>query len=258
MQKGIEEPQGIESYLRSELNQVTELKLKRQKHNRSYMFMLITMVVIFIAFVIYLQTKNFVISIDILFLVLIPFYSILLLLIILARPNSEFDNRIQQLNEEIDLLGIGKESLELRAEKQFKIHQNELKRYYDQSLKQNSWIFYTGIANLFVGFIIIGVTIFLVANSDSSKGLIVGILGGIAGILTNFIALIYLKMYSGTVNSLGEFHNRLVYTNHLHYSNLLVSKIYDEELRSETWAKLALSIAEREWTVVNDKEDNKK
>jgi len=175
-------------------------------------------------------------------LIALGIYNIIFPVMTVLFPINNIELRINQLKDEIDLQGIGIDSLEARAEKQFKQHQAELKRYYDQSLRHGSWIFYIGIANLFVGFLIIGITLFLVSNKGSDGNLIVGIVGGIAGILTNFVAVIFLRMYSGTVKSLSDFHNRLVSTNHLLYSNLLVSKIFDNQLRSETWAKLALSI----------------
>lgn len=165
---------------------------------------------------------------------------------VLMSSSTQNDNRIFQIKDELELLKVDVELKELRAEKQFKSHQYELKRYYDQSLKHGSWIFFIGIANLFVGIVIIGVTFYLVSNETGDENsLIIGVVGGTAGILTNFIAAIYLKMYSGTIKSLNDFHNRLVYTNHLHYSNFLVSKINDEKLKNETWAKLALAIVER-------------
>lgn len=175
-------------------------------------------------------------------LIALGIYNIIFPLMTVLFPINNIELRINQLKDEIDLQGIGIDSLEARAEKQFKQHQAELKRYYDQSLRHGAWIFYIGIANLFVGFLIIGITLFLVSNKSSDGNLIVGFVGGIAGVLTNFVAVIFLRMYSGTVKSLSDFHNRLVSTNHLLYSNLLVSKIFDNQLRSETWAKLALSI----------------
>jgi hypothetical protein len=165
-------------------------------------------------------------------------------IIIFINLDKRFESRIFEIKDEIDLLDVGKVSSEMRAEKQFRIHGNELKRYYDQALKHGSWIFIAGISNLFIGIAIIAVTLYLVSNTSSDgNGLIIGVIGGISGILTNFIAVIFLKMYSGTIKSLNDFHDRLVFTNRMHYSNLLVSKIFDEDLKSKTWAKLALSLA---------------
>lgn len=234
--------QGIENFLQKEIINLNERKTNRQKVNKAIIITSFVFIIIAILAGLLMGTyNNF-------FVIVTAAYSLVFLLSPLIRQNTEFDNRIQQLNEELDLLKIGKESIELRAEKQFKVHQSELKRYYDQSLKHGSWIFYIGILNLIIGVGIIVLAMYLISqnNSDNnSDKILIGIIGGVAGILTNFIAAIYLRMYSGQTKSLNEFHNRLVYTNHLHYSNFLISKIYDEKLRSETWAALALSLPNR-------------
>lgn len=165
----------------------------------------------------------------------------------IARPSTLYDNQIVEIENDLDLLKIGDAFAEQRAEKQFKVHQSELKRYYDQSLKHGSWIFLVGIISLLIGFIIVGISLYLVywgPNSDSN--VIIAILGGVAGILTNFIGVIYLKMYSETIKSANEFHNRLVVSNHLHFSNFLISKIKNDDLRENTLATLALSLLNKE------------
>lgn len=43
-------------------------------------------------------------------------------------------------------------------------------------------------------------------------------------------------MYSETIKSSNEFHNRLATTHHLHFSNFLLSKIENDVLREETLA----------------------
>jgi hypothetical protein len=75
-----------------------------------------------------------------------------------------------------------------------------------------------------------------------SDKILIGVLGAIGAILSNFVAVIFVKMYSETIKSLTEFHNRLVITHYLHFSNFLVSKIRDERLREETLSKLAIEI----------------
>ncbi|MBY9086169.1 hypothetical protein KIH86_18325, partial [Paenibacillus sp. HN-1] len=96
------------------------------------------------------------------------------------------------------------------------------------------------LVSLLAGMIIVIVTITLIVNSsERDNNLIIALTGGTTGILTNFVGVVFLKMYSETVRSLNIFHNRLVTTHHLHFSNFLISKIYDRDLREQTWAKLA-------------------
>ncbi|PHD55081.1 hypothetical protein COF61_29980 [Bacillus toyonensis] len=163
----------------------------------------------------------------------------------LKRPSNEYITELQEIENELDLLSISHSSLEERSEKLFKHHHLELKRYYDENLKQSSWIFVVGIACILIGFAIIGITLyFLIANSSNEleNKIIVASVGAIGAILSNFIAVIYLKMHSETVKALTEFHNRFVNTHHFYFSNFLLSKIQNEDKREDALVELALKI----------------
>ncbi|PEC09607.1 TRADD-N-associated membrane domain-containing protein [Bacillus toyonensis] len=163
----------------------------------------------------------------------------------LSRPSMVYIVELQEIENELDLLSISHSSLEERSEKLFKHHHLELKRYYDENLKQSSWIFIVGIACILIGFAIIGVTMyFLIANSSNEleNKIIVASVGAIGAILSNFIAVIYLKMHSEAVKSLTEFHNRFVNTHHFYFSNFLLSKIQNEDKREDAFIELALKI----------------
>ena len=159
----------------------------------------------------------------------------------------EIEDRIFQLQNELDLLSLEDASIEERAEKLFRLHQFELKKYYDQTLKHSKWIFVIGIFSIVVGFIFIVISFITLIKFPErfktfSDKILIGVLGAIGAILSNFVAVIFVKMYSETIKSLTEFHNRLVITHYLHFSNFLVSKIRDERLREETLSKLAIEI----------------
>ncbi|WP_438884968.1 TRADD-N-associated membrane domain-containing protein [Bacillus cereus group sp. Bce026] len=163
----------------------------------------------------------------------------------LRMPSNEYITELQEIENELDLLSISHSSLEERSEKLFKHHHLELKRYYDENLKQSSWIFVVGIACILIGFAIIGITLyFLIANSSNEleNKIIVASVGAIGAILSNFIAVIYLKMHSEAVKSLTEFHNRFVNTHHFYFSNFLLSKIQNENKREDAIVELALKI----------------
>ncbi|PGA99653.1 hypothetical protein COL93_20280 [Bacillus toyonensis] len=163
----------------------------------------------------------------------------------LRKPSNECITELQEIENELDLLSISHVSLEERSEKLFKHHHLELKRYYDENLKQSSWIFVVGIACILIGFAIIGITLyFLIANSSNEleNKIIVASVGAIGAILSNFIAVIYLKMHSEAVKSLTEFHNRFVNTHHFYFSNFLLSKIQNEDKREDALVELALKI----------------
>jgi hypothetical protein len=69
------------------------------------------------------------------------------------------------------------------------------------------------------------------------------IITGLGGVLANFIAVIYLRMYSATVTSVGGFHQRLVTTHHLHFGNFLTAKIEATGLRDKALAEMATRLA---------------
>ncbi len=180
--------------------------------------------------------------------ILILFFIVMLVYCVLqplSRSLTAFRVELQEIENELDLLSISHSSLEERSEKLFKHHHLELKRYYDENLKQSSWIFVVGIVCILIGFAIIGITLyFLIANSSNEleNKIIVASVGAIGAILSNFIAVIYLKMHSETVKALTEFHNRFVNTHHFYFSNFLLSKIKNEDKREDAFVELALKI----------------
>ena len=159
----------------------------------------------------------------------------------------DFEIEIRQTEDELDLINSQASSIELDAQKLFKLHQLELNKYYDQTLRQSKWIFWAGLFCLFLGFGVIGLTIGFVSRNPSQDGkAAVAILGGVGAILSNFIGVVYLKMHSETVGSLTEFHNRLVKTHYLHFGNFLLAKIANLKLREASIAKVALNLSATE------------
>ena len=110
---------------------------------------------------------------------------------------SQAKQDVEDILSEIDLKNIGLEERERRAQKLFQLHQRELKRYYDQSLSQGLWIFFVGIICLILGFTVILITLYEIffSSSSTTDKIIIGVVGAVSGILTNFIAAIYMKMF---------------------------------------------------------------
>ena len=172
------------------------------------------------------------------------------------------EEEIQDIEFEKDLLRLQAIPAESRAEKLLRINQYQLRRYYDLNLSQSSWIFAVGILCILLGAGILGVTLYLVASpgapvesaeldeSSEPQGepfefeekIVLGFLGAIGTILTEYVAAIYLKMHSSITESLVAFHSKLVSTNKLFLANLIASRINDDEKREDAFAKLALSI----------------
>lgn len=153
---------------------------------------------------------------------------------------------IKEVSNELDYLDSENQTDEIKAEKQFKMYQNELQKYYSLNLSHSQKIFYTGILSIILGFFIIGYTLWYLSfynNLNNSVQLVVT--GGIGGILSNFIGIIYLKMYSETLKVLTEFHTKLVYTQNLHFSNYLLAKIENRDLKEKVLQDAILAIVKK-------------
>ena len=228
--------------------ELERLNVEREefKKKRRY-FLSIAVALIFIAFIVYIIFFKIFNQREVgIFLAsTILLYSILLFSKAIQYYPQDIEQKIFEIQNEIDLLSIDDTSLEERAEKLFRLHQLELKKYYDQTLNHSRYIFFVGISSILIGFIIIGSTIYFIYKFNAynfSEKVLIGVLGSIGAILSNFIAVIFVKMYSETIKSLTEFHNRLVITHYLHFGNFLVAKIKNDKLREETLSKIAENI----------------
>lgn len=171
----------------------------------------------------------------------------------MCRARIRFvEEEIKDIEFEKDLLKFEAKPEESRAEKLLRMSQYQLRRYYDLNLSQNHWIFVVGIFCIFLGAGIIGATLYLLVSPSSpavslelKEKMVLGFLGAIGTIFTDYIAAIYLKMHSAAVESLINLHSKLASTHTLFLANLVASRIDDEEKRWEAFAKLSLSMLER-------------
>jgi hypothetical protein len=156
-------------------------------------------------------------------------YSLPLLLTPLLSSSRGLDTDILALESELDLAEATAINAEQRAEKLFKNHQFELQKYYDQTLRHSKWIFVVGVICIFLGFATIAVTFLLVvkplATVTLQEKLLVAALGVVGSVLANFIAVIYLRMFSEILKSVTDFHNRLVSTHNLYFANFMSTKV---------------------------------
>lgn len=155
---------------------------------------------------------------------------------------------MEEIAERLDLSELLTQE-ERRAQKLFQINSLELKRYYDQALHQRAMIFLVGVLCILSGFGVIGSALYLVDSSTTSnlsEKIVVASLGAVGGVLANFIAVIFLRMFSDTVQSMVDFHNRLVTTGHVQFGNVLIARISDDpKLKNETLAAMALLLSDR-------------
>jgi hypothetical protein len=160
----------------------------------------------------------------------------------------QLDNEVQELDFQIDLQQFEESKREARAEKLLWINDLQLRRYYDLNINQNSWVFALGISCIALGIAVVGTTLFLVLDVAQSPQtqIITAVLGSIGAVLSNFVAVIYLKMNAGATENLKVFHSRLVETHQFLLGNLLASRIENDEKRWEALSQLSLRLMEKE------------
>lgn len=148
----------------------------------------------------------------------------------------------ESLKEEKEFSEIDMNKKDLRAEKMYRMNQNELKRYYDLNLAQTKYLSVLGICLIFVGTltVIISVIIYFMNQGDIALFLI----GNISGILVDFVGALFVKMYNKNVEAAIMFHSKFVESNKLLLSNAIAHKIENEELREETLSVIAKKIVE--------------
>ncbi|HEY5710096.1 MAG TPA: hypothetical protein VIS51_11975 [Solirubrobacterales bacterium] len=151
---------------------------------------------------------------------------------------------IAEVKERLELRGLFNEE-ERRAFRLYQLHNLDLKRYYDLALSQRRVIFGLGGFCITLGAGVAITALILVGDGGTSKeqNLLIAGIGAVGAILANFVAVIYLRMFSDTVKSMDTFHDRLVATHHLLFGNLLAARIADREKRDKTLADMAASVA---------------
>lgn len=125
-------------------------------------------------------------------------------------------------------------------------HQSDLKRYYDQALQHSSLVFFLGIFCVLAGLGTIGVAAFLVAEAGGkdagsdqmTEQIITGALGAVGAILSGFVAKVYLGIHHGSIESLNDFHDKLVQTHHLHFAGVLAARVEDGTTRDQAHLEL--------------------
>ncbi|HEX5929726.1 MAG TPA: hypothetical protein VFY48_10055 [Solirubrobacterales bacterium] len=124
-------------------------------------------------------------------------------------------------------------------------HQSDLKRYYDQALQHSSLVFFLGIFCVLAGLATIGVALYLVVQAGTESNpdqvteqIITGSLGAVGAILSGFVAQVYLGIHRGAIESLNDFHDKLVGTHHLHFAGVLAARVEDETTKDQAHLEL--------------------
>lgn len=156
---------------------------------------------------------------------------------------------VEELDYKIDLQRYKVSDSETRAENVLRLNEVHLRRYYDSALRQNGWTFPLGILCIVFG---AGISIFAIwlvgwhgqqSGAQIGEKIVTATLGAVGTLLTNYIAVIFLKMHTAASTNMATFHSRLVDTNQMLFGNLVASKIGTQNLREETLSKIAINIS---------------
>lgn len=106
-------------------------------------------------------------------------------------------------------------------------------------------VYNIGLFSICMGSILIILTIiFSILNKNDINNLIIPIMGIVSGILSSFIGTLFIKMYTKTINTSTKFHDKLIYSNNLHFSNFLIAKINNQNKRENIICEVAKTITE--------------
>jgi hypothetical protein len=159
----------------------------------------------------------------------------------------QIDKEFAAVESAIDLSTYGLKDKEVKAEQMLRTNDLQLRQYYELNLNQNRWVFLLGVGCIGTGVLIIAATMYTLLQlkglENKTPQIVIASLGAVGSILTNFVAVIYLKMNAGTSENLASFHSRLVETHQLMLGSLLTSRIDDDTKRWDTLAALALKMA---------------
>jgi hypothetical protein len=144
---------------------------------------------------------------------------------------------IDGFKEELELEQIPNQNIIVRADKQFKINQKELQRYYDLNVSQTKFLSKLGIFLIIFGLFIISTSVFLYLQISNDLWLLVS--GTISGLLIDFIGAIFIGMYIKNLEASIEFHSKLANSNKLLLANSIATKISNEQLRETTLSEIA-------------------
>lgn len=160
-----------------------------------------------------------------------------------------FNNKIINISELLCSLENEKElqqsnvlTIEQKADKQFRYNQREIKRYYDVNLLHTKLLLGFGVLLLLIGLGIIVIIIVLYFQSNDISNLIL-VLGGISGLLIDFIGAVFVCVYAKTIKMGISFYAKLVGSNDLLLSNAIAAKIKNSNLRDKTLSEIAKNIS---------------
>lgn len=201
--------------------------------------------ILFIISAYVLFNKRNIIVLNILFYIIIILAFICLVVVISCYHDIKVAKHknieLESLKEELELEQIPNQNIIVRADKQFKINQKDLQRYYDLNLSQTKFLSKLGILLILFGLTIISISILLYLRIKDDLWLL--LMGTVSGVLIDFVGAIFITMYTKSLEASVKFHSKLAGSNSLLLANSIATKISDEKLRESTLSEIAKNIA---------------
>lgn len=141
---------------------------------------------------------------------------------------------------------ISNMSQEERAVRQLSKSQIDLDKYYQLNYNHVNKIFNLGKTLLWLGNIIVLLTLFATTWKFEMLDSAVYILGFASGILVDFTGAIFVMMYSKIIKSANMNQYGMLETNQAYLGNVLASQIKNEELREKTLSDMANKLISKE------------
>ena len=107
-----------------------------------------------------------------------------------------------------------------------------LDAYFSRNLKQINWIFWLSVVVMFAGFLLVSYGITLAFQTP--ENVTVAIIGGVAGVITQFIGATFLFIYRSTVKQAGEYTKTLERINSVGMAMQILDTIMEEENVSQS------------------------
>lgn len=173
--------------------------------------------------------------------------------IIIGPKIKEINDQIEILKKRKELYQQSNKIIERRAENLFISHETTLRRYYYLANSKNNLFFIFGLLSIMIGFAIIVFSITLIylkpefklLGEENGNKAFLPILGMISGILSIIAGLIFLRLFSSSLNLLNIFHKEFALVRNLYFANILISKIESKDSREAILADIAKNITSR-------------
>jgi hypothetical protein len=169
---------------------------------------------------------------------------IVLVMVVNEKQGCAADRR--ELSDALELRDTD-DARERRALKLLQANTFALRRYYDQALRQRTLVSLLGVGCILGGFGTVAAAFLVldgVGDADPTTKIVVGVVGAVGGILANYVAVIFLRMFGETVRSATSFHTRLVETQHAYLGYLAIAKVGDVAKRDDALAGMSAILAQ--------------